>query len=321
MKLVRKAFFLTLISGLLQAAPVQDSDKQERSVIRAQVEMVNILSTVRDRNGRYVADLKKEDFRILENDVPQEIQYFSYEAGEDAQPLTVVLLIDTSGSVKDKLEFERLAASEFFRQTLRLNKDLAAIVQFDSEVNLVQDFTFDMARLEKSLNGIRPGGATILYDAVYIASDELLSKQFGRRVMVVLSDGKDTMSMTTRQEAIRKAQEEDVLIFGIGIRSPGFGADFGALKDFARSTGGSFFRSKIDLAKIRAAFAQINGEIKNQYSLAYVSSNSRHDGLFRSLEVKLKKRGLRISHRKGYYAPRPPTQTGSDQGGEPAKGR
>lgn len=310
MRLARYAIFLALNGMLLQAATGQDSDTQKRPVIRAQVEVVNILTTVRDRNGRYVTDLEKEDFRVLEDGVPQEIQYFSYEAGEDAQPLTVVLLIDTSGSVKDKLEFERQAASEFFQQTLRRNKDLAAIVQFDSEVNLVQDFTFDMPRLEESLGGIRPGGATILYDAVYLASDELLSKQFGRRVLVVLSDGKDTMSVTKQDEAIRRAQEEDVLIFGIGIQSK-MGADFGALKDFARSTGGSFFKSDVNLAKIRAAFARINGEIKNQYSLAYVSSNKRRDGQFRKLEVKLKKRGLRISHRKGYYAPRPPAQADS----------
>ncbi len=314
MKAARYAFFLTLSCALFQAAPGQDSDKQEEPVIRAQVEVVNILATVRDRSGRYVASLQKEDFQILEDGVPQEIQYFSYEAGEDAQALTVVLLIDTSGSVKDKLEFEQKAASEFFQRTLRQNKDLAAIVQFDSEINLVQDFTFDLPRLEKSLNSIRSGGATILYDAIYIATDELLSKQYGRRVLVVLSDGKDTMSVTTREEAIRKAQEEDVLIFGVGIRSASQESDFGALRQFARSTGGGFYRSKVDLAKIRAAFAHINGEIKNQYSLAYVSRNRRRDGRFRTLEVKLKKRGLRINHRKGYYAPRPPAQAESGSG-------
>ena len=117
--------------------------KEETPVIRASVDVVNVLCTVRERRGNYLTDLKMEDFEISEDGVRQRVQFFSNETGEDAQPMTVVLLMDTSGSVKDKLAFEQEAANEFLRQTLRKNRDLAAVVQFDSEVSLIQDFTYD----------------------------------------------------------------------------------------------------------------------------------------------------------------------------------
>ncbi|HSR52723.1 MAG TPA: VWA domain-containing protein [Acidobacteriota bacterium] len=279
-------------------------------MIRSRVDVVNILATVR-KDDDYVANLTRDDFVVYEDGVPQEIEFFSYESGEDAQPLTVVLAMDTSGSVKDKLEFERMAAMEFFKGTLRPNKDLASVVQFDSEINLVQDFTFDLPVLEQALSTVRAGGATKLFDAIFLAVDELLRHQFGRRVLVVLSDGKDTNSLYSQEQAIRKAQEEDVVIFGIGVRSSHSNPNFGALESMAKSTGGDFFKSKIQLARLREAFSRINAEIKNQYSISYTSKNQRADGNFREIEVKVKRGGVKVKHRDGYFAPSPFDDSGN----------
>ena len=298
-------FFLSLLIGLqccILSAWAQDWE-EEPPVIRASVDVVNVLCTVRERKQNYVTDLKQEDFEIIEDGVRQKVQFFSNETGEDAQPMTVVLLIDTSGSVKDKLAFEQEAASEFLRQTLRKNKDLAAIVQFDSEVSLIQDFTYDYSVLENAIMSIRAGGSTKLYDAIWVSVNELLRHEVGRRMLVILSDGADTQSMTRDNEALKIAQEHDVVIYGLGVESARFDSDFGKLKKFAEGTGGLFFNSKVDLQKLREAFRRINRGIKNQYALGYVSTNPRRDGSFREIKVRMKRSGLNVTHRKGYYAP------------------
>jgi len=273
-------------------------------VIRATVNVVNIVCTVRDRKGTYIADLEKDDFEVFEDGVRQNVDFFYNETGDKAHPLTIVLLIDTSGSVKDKLEFEQTAASEFLRNTLRENKDLAAVVQFDSEISLVQDFTYDYPLLRDSIFSIRAGGATKLYDALWVTVDELLKHEVGRRMVVVLSDGADTQSTVKEQDAIRIAQDEDVVIYGIGVRSNRFDSDFGKLKKFAESTGGLFYNSKVDLERIRDSFSRINMSIKNQYTVGYVSSNPRRDGKFREIKVRARSRSgrLKVTHRKGYYS-------------------
>ncbi len=298
-------FVLFLFIGLpccILSAWAQDGE-EETPVIRASVDVVNVLCTVRDRQQNYVIDLKQENFEIIEDGVRQKVQFFSNETGEDAQPLTVVLLIDTSGSVKDKLGFLQEAASEFLSQTLRKNKDLAAVVQFDSEVSLIQDFTYDYSVLEDAILSIRAGGSTKLYDAIWVSVNELLRHEVGRRMLVILSDGADTQSMTRDNEALKVAQEQDVVIYGIGVRSRRFDSDFGKLKKFAEGTGGLFFNSKVDLQKIREAFRRINRGIKNQYALGYVSTNPRRDGSFREIKFRMKRSGLKVTHRKGYYAP------------------
>lgn len=297
--LLHAGFFLLAFPAALFA------QEQEAPVIRAEVSVVNILATVRDKSGKYVSDLSREDFDVYEDGVKQTIEFFSYESGQDAQPLTIVFLIDTSGSVKDKLRFEQMAASEFLHETLRENKDMAAVVQFDSEINLIQDFTYDLNVLENAILDIRAGGATKLYDAIFVAVEDLLVHEVGRKVLVVLSDGADTQSVVSDKDAIEVAQKEDVLIYGIGIRSRNYGADFGKLKKFAEATGGIFYKATPDLEKLREVFSQINREIKNQFSIGYVSTNQKKDGSFREISVKVKRPRLNITHRKGYYSPEP----------------
>ncbi len=301
---MKKRYLVVALALAVILAPLlRSQQKDQRPVIRARVDVVNVLCTVRDNGGKgkYVEGLKKDDFEVYEDGIHENIQYFSHGMGEDADPLSIALLIDTSGSVKTKLAFEQKAAVEFLKSTLRKNKDMAAVLQFHEEVELVQDFTFDPELLRTAILETRAGGGTKLYDAVFVASQDLLKNEIGRRVMVVLSDGDDTLSELARRDAIKAAQDQDIVIFGLGIRSPD--TNFGALKDFAQDTGGLFVDSEIDPDRLREAFAKINGEIKNQYSIGYVSHNKARDGAFRELKIKLKKRGLKVKHRKGYYAP------------------
>jgi VWFA-related protein len=234
----------------------------------------------------------------------QEIEFFS-ELGESSKvPLTIALLIDTSGSVKDKLNYEKETAAEFFREILRPNMDLALIIQFDSEINLVQDFTQDPDDLLYALDGLRAGNSTSLYDAIYLAAEEKLKQEIGRKVMVVITDGEDTASKVKKEEAVEAAQRSDAIIYGMGVRSRGFRHNFGVLKKFAEETGGAFFSPSSDPEEIRDAFRSIGQEIHGQYSLAYRSSNPIKDGKFRSISIRCSKRGVRIRARKGYYAPK-----------------
>jgi Ca-activated chloride channel family protein len=298
------AFSLAGLAALHPQSQAQSQAPQEtRPVIRANVDVVNLQCTVRDRAGRgkYVEGLKKEDFEVFEDNVLQQVQYFNHGMGADADPLSIALLIDASGSVKAKLGVEQRAAIEFLRSSLRENKDLAAVVQFSEDVKVLQDFTYDGKLLEKAIRETRAGGATKLYDAIWLASREMLQQEAGRRVIVVLSDGHDTLSDVPEADAIKAAQENDAVVFGIGARSSD--ADYGVLKKLTRDTGGLFVDAEISLRELRDAFAKINGDIKNQYSLGYVSSNTARDGSFRTLRVRVKRTGLNAKYRKGYYAP------------------
>jgi Ca-activated chloride channel family protein len=216
--------------------------------------------------------------------------------------LTIALLIDTSGSVKTKLDFERETAAEFFRKILRRGKDLALIIQFDSDANLVQDFTDDVGRLVRAMDALQAGNSTCLYDAIYLAVEEKLKQETGRKVIVVITDGEDTSSKLRKEAAIEAAQRSDVLIYGIGVRGD-FGVNFGVLKRFSEDTGGLFFSPHARLAEIEAAFRAIGEDLQGQYSLAYSSTNQKRDGSFRNIEVRSKTSSIHIRARKGYYAP------------------
>ena len=295
---------LALFLLLVWTRPAEPSlaPQEPQATIRSEVALVNIVFSAVDRKKRIVSDLQKHDFRIYEDRTPQEILYFS-DLSEAAEiPLTIALLIDTSGSVKDKLEYEKRTASEFFSKVLRKNKDLALIIQFDSEVNLVQDFTDDQERLLGALDSLRAGNSTSLYDAVFLAVEEKLRHETGRKVVIAITDGEDTASKIDKKLAVETAQKSDVLIYGIGVRG-GYGANFGVLKNFAQETGGRFFSPRSRFSEIQAAFQAINEDLKGQYSVAYVSNNKKRDGSFRSIKLQCKRKGVKIRARKGYYAP------------------
>jgi VWFA-related protein len=293
---------ITIVPALLLSLPYADLFAQEaQTTIRTEVALVNVVFSASDRQNRRFPGLKAEDFLVFEDGKPQTIDYFS-DLGEASEvPLTIALLIDTSGSVKNKLEFEKETAAEFLETVLRKNKDLALIIQFDSEVNLVHDFSNDPRMLIGSLDTLDAGNSTALYDAVYLAVEEKLRGETGRKIIVVITDGEDTSSKLRKEDAIESAQKNDVLIYGIGIRSD-MGTNFGVLKKFAEETGGTFFSPRAKLADIREAFQSIGRDIQGQYSLAYRSTNLVRDGSFRTIEIRCKVSGVRVRARKGYYA-------------------
>jgi len=299
--IVLAALSLTLPSTRPSTQPPA---QQPKATFRTTVELVNVVFTATDRNGKAISGLKAADFQIFEDTRPQQIEYFNDWTHGSETPLTIALLVDTSGSMKTKLEYERQTAAEFFKDVLHQGSDLALIIQFDSEVNLVQDFTEDVSRLTAALDTLRSGNSTALYDAVYLAADEKLKAEIGRKVMVIITDGTDTSSKSTEKEAIEAAQRNDVLIYGIGVRGESHNS-FDVLRKFAEGTGGSFFSPQARATEIRRAFQAISQDLRGQYSLAYRSTNQAHDGTYRSLELRCRMPDARIRARKGYYAQKP----------------
>jgi VWFA-related protein len=298
---VRSTVSVLFVIGALFAAAIFGFSFQK--VFRSEVSLVNVHFNALDGKGRTVGGLEKGDFEVFENGIQQDIEFFSETGKNESDILTLALLIDTSGSVKDQLRYEIDTASEFLKEILRPNKDLALIIQFDSEVSLIQDFTQNQGRLLRALNGLRAGNDTSLYDAIYLAADEKLRGEAGRKVMVVISDGEDTASLVSRREAIEAAQKSDAIIFGIGVRSENFRSNFDELRKFCEQTGGEFFSPSAKFDEIQQAFLAIRKDILGQYSLAYSPKDKRKDGSFREIEIRCKKPGVRIRARKGYYAP------------------
>lgn len=278
---------------------------QQRPTFRAKVDVVDVSCIVRDRRGRYVEDLTRHDFQVYEDGVRQELRFFHREKAGTQRSLSVALVMDSSASVKDKLAFEQKAAIEFFGEVLTREGESGAVVQFDSDVRLLHDFSTDPSKLAEAIMEVRAEGATRLYDAIWVTVRDLLRHRDGRRILLVLSDGADTRSAVTWERAIRTAQSHDVVIYGIGVKSSGFDADFEKLKRFARATGGRFVNSKANLKRLRQAFNGIRRDLGNQYSLGYVSSNAKTDGSFRKIRVSLARSGLKVRHREGYYAAEP----------------
>ncbi len=318
----------TVLPAVLLAWSLLASGQQPPTsggTLRVEVNVVNIYCTVKDKRGALVTDLGKSDFDVLEDGKKQELKYF---ARETDRPLTLALLVDTSGSQEEVLSVEKDSATQFLRQVLRPS-DLSLLITFDLSVDLLQDFTADTERLEQSLRRARinaagppPGiqgpfpvkgtAGTRLYDAVYLASREKLGPEVGRKAIILISDGEDFGSDVKEEEALEAAQRSDTMIYAIGIADPrlyemAFGRPYRGdevLKKLARETGGRavFPRKMADLPE---AFNQIAAELRSQYSLGYTPTNTAHDGSYRKLEVKPKRDGLRVQARRGYYAASP----------------
>ena len=281
--------------------------RQADDTISVEVNLVNILFTVADRKGKFVTNLQKEDFRVFEDDKHQIITNFSSETN---LPLTIALLVDTSGSIRDKLRFEEEAAIEFFYSTLQRGKDKALVISFDSGVELLQDFTDDPEKLADKIRKIRAGGGTSLYDAIYLAVNEKLAGQDGRRIVILITDGDDNSSRISLTETLEAAQRNDVTIYAISTNSAAF---FGrkdqergdkTLKKLSEETGGKpFFPLKIqDLA---SSFLDIHDELRSQYQIGYRPTNAKQDGTFRRVRVDVGDKRYKARARTGYYMPKP----------------
>ncbi len=283
------------------------SDQGQGSVttIRVPVNLVNILFTVTDKKNRLVLDLTKDDFKVSEDKKPQRIQFFSRETD---LPLRIGILIDTSNSIRERLRFEQEAAIDFLNTTVRPDKDQAFVVGFDVAPQMIQDYTDDTNKLADAIRKLQAGGGTCLYDAIYFAAKEKMlyfppPEPYLRRVMVIVSDGRDNQSERDREEALAMAQKGEVTIFAIstnrtGIASPGDKV----LRRLASETGGeSFF--PFEASEISADFREIARELRSQYSLGYVSSNAAHDGKFRNISLDTTGKGYHVRAKSGYFAP------------------
>jgi len=285
-------------------APPASADTQN-SKIKVNVNLVNVLFTVTDKKRQLVTGLTKSDFEVLEDDKPQTITFFGQETN---LPLRIGILIDTSNSVRERLQFEKHAAIDFLNDVVRPDEDQAFVVAFDVEPQLLQDYTDDISKLSDAIRQLQAGGGTGLFDALYYACKQKMiyyptPQPYLRRVLIILSDGRDNQSQHSLDEALAMAQRGEAIIFAISTNRSGI-TDRGdqVLKRLAQQTGGQVF-FPFQARDLAGAFQKIAKELRSQYSLAYTSTDNAHDGTFRRIRIKPLKKNLRVSARAGYFAP------------------
>ena len=311
-----------LFLGTLPAsAQKQTTPPAVGGTLKVTTQVVNVYAVVRTKKHRLVPNLNKEDFELEEDGVPQDIRYFSRETDT---PLTLGIMIDTSPSQIQVLDAEKSEAKAFLQQVLR-PKDLAFVLHFDVQVELLQDFTASLRLLDSAIDGTQinggahgvlpsplptgdSGGATHLYDAVYLASHELLKNEIGRKVLILLTDGEDQGSMEKLDQALEAAQKADVMIYSIAIvdrqfywvHDMGFSGD-SVLKKLSEETGGTVIRVN-RMKDTSAAFQEIADELRTQYLLGYTPTNTKADGSFRKIQVRVQHGNYKVQARRGYYA-------------------
>ncbi len=311
---------MVAVVACLLAAPArpQEPAPPQGETIKTRVNLVNIFATVRDKNKRIVGDLKQGDFKLVEDNQDQKIAFFSKEVN---LPITLALLLDTSGSEQDMLGAIQEAGRYFLNRVLRKG-DEALVMSFDSDVDLLCDFTDDRAQLSRAIRKARiniPGGGTIagnpgpigsqhitgtaLYDAIYLASGEKLNTEAGRKAIVIVTDAQDEGSKVRIEEAIEAAQRTDTVIHILLVADPRYGANPGAARKLSEETGGRVISANSD-KKLMQAFDEISEELRSQYTLGYYPSNAALDGKFRKIKIEMANHDLKVLARKGYYAPR-----------------
>jgi VWFA-related protein len=293
------------VPAKVQTTPPEAEQETAATIVKT-VNEVNVVFTVTDRHGRFVNNLKREDFKILDDKKPA-VAVASFRSETDL-PLRVGLLIDASSSIRDRFKFEQEAAIEFLNQIVRPRSDQAFVLGFDSVAEVTQDFTDDTDRLARGVRLLRPGGGTALYDAIYGACQQRLARTSSsgplRRAIILLSDGEDNQSRYTREQAVEMAQRAEVIVYAIstnisGIKTRGDKV----LERFADATGGRVF-FPLKLEDVAAAFRQIEAELRSQYAVAYRPADFIADGRFRSISIESLRKGLRVRCRRGYYAPK-----------------
>jgi len=327
---MRLALFCLALLALWPEAVAQtprDEQTDSAGTLKVQVDVVNVFFNVKDKKGLLIPGLGKDEFQISEDGAPQTIKYF---AADTDQPLTLGILIDTSPSQTRVLPMEQEVGAAFLNQVLR-KKDLAFLISFDADVDLLQDFTNDTRDLRVALNKTKIGGGspqggissvpgigqgpvpaghdaccTHLYDAVYLAAKDRLASEVGRKAMIILTDGEDEGSKVKPREAMEAAQKSDAMVYvlliadrGLHGMYQGFGA--GEMKKLAEETGGRVIEVGNKFEKLKEAFDQISAELRSQYNIGYTPTNTRHDGSYRKIDVK-SKQGYRVQARRGYYA-------------------
>jgi VWFA-related protein len=305
--------------------PEQDQE-QSAETLKINVNVVQLFFNVKDKKGALIPSLTKNDFQILEDGKPQTIKYFEAESN---LPLTLGILIDASGSQANVLDMEKQVGGDFLSQILR-DKDLAFVLSFDVQAELLQDFTSSVKLLKTALNSARintaggggggiPGlgggtvptiGApkgTVLYDAVYLASHDELAQQVGRKAMILLTDGQDQGSQLKIKDAIEAAQKSDSIVYVLLCADRGFYAfgsysGTGDMKKLTQETGGRVIEVGNKFEKLKEGFDQIANELRSQYNIGYTPTNTALDGSFRKIEIHAGNKDYKIQSRNGYYA-------------------
>jgi VWFA-related protein len=306
-------------SGESSPRPQQPAPGESLETLRVNVNVVNLFFTVKDKHGALVPHLGQDQFTVLEDGQPQTIKYFKADA---TQPLTLGLLIDTSGSETRMLPFEQEVVSQFIGEVLQ-PKDLAFLISFDVNVDLLQDLTTRDQDLRAALRktqintggggGIIPGmgggpvpqarpRGTLLYDAVYLASAEKLRHEVGRKAMIIFTDGEDEGSQTPLGQAIEAAQKADTIVYVLLIYDPRFIRGDREMRRLCEETGGRLIIVGNAPEKLKKAMREVSDELRSQYYIGYTPSNRKADGSFRKVEVHSKDSDNKVQARKGYYA-------------------
>ncbi len=323
---------LTVVSTLLAASVVaqqskqpSDQDQNPSETLKVNVNVVQLFFNVKDKHGTLIPNLTKDDFTIAEDGKPQTIKYFTAESN---LPLTLGMMIDASGSQRNVLDMEKEVGGAFLKQILT-DKDEAYVISFDISVDLLQDFTRDTHRLQAALDKAKintdftSGGipgmgggpvpqhnspGTLLYDAVYLSAHDMLSKETGRKAMILLTDGQDEGSRLKIQDAIEAAQKADAIIYVLLCADRGFYGGFsmgysgeGDMRKLTEQTGGRVINVGNKFDKLKDAFDQIAKELRSQYNIGYTPTNLNRDGTYRKIEIK-NKENYKIQSRAGYYA-------------------
>jgi VWFA-related protein len=313
------------VSPPLESRPAQNSDQDgPLTTLKVNVGVVQLFFNVKDKKGGLIPNLMKDSFDIYEDGKPQTIKYF---AAESNLPLTLGILIDASGSQERVLDMEKEVGGSFLGQILT-EKDMAFVLSFDVNVDLLQDFTSSVSRLKSALNSakINTGGGggsipglgggpvptsgnrgTLLYDAVYLAAHDELGQQVGRKAMILLTDGEDNGSQLKVKDAVEAAQKSDSIVYVLMCADRGFYgiggySGEGEMKKLTQETGGRVIEVGNKMDKLRDAFDQIARELRSQYNVGYVPSNSVKDGTFRKVEIRPKGADYKVQARSGYYA-------------------
>jgi Ca-activated chloride channel family protein len=290
--------------------PAQQQPPAPTVPFRAGVELVSLNVTVTDGTQKYVTDLAPEDFQVYEDGVKQEVTFFN----KTNLPIALALLLDTSASMESKLPTAQEAAIGFARK-LRA-QDLAEVIDFDSRVVVLQNFSNGLPDLEQAIHKTSAGGSTSLYNAVYIALKDLKkvvaknTEEIRRQAIVVLSDGEDTSSLLPFEEVLDLAKRSETAIYSIGLRTPdgpgtttkGFKEAEFVLRQFSQETGGrAFFPSQ--LSDLAGVYGQIADELSSQYTVGYTSRNPKRDGSWRRIVVRVNRPSLTARTKLGYFAP------------------
>ena len=317
---LRNLWKLTVATALcaslaIPVVPRQPAQEQQGPTLKRTVNLVNLFATVRDKSKRIMGDLKQEDFKVFEDNEEQKIAFFSKEV---TMPITLGLLIDTSGSEQNRLGAEQEAASRFLEHVMKTG-DMAMVISFDLDVDLLADFSDDRGQIERAINKARIGavsggvvtpgtipsntGGTHFYDAVYLACNDKLATEAGRKALVIITDAQDEGSKLRLEEAIESAQRTDTVVHVLLVHDPGYSWRPDVAKKLSDETGGRTIEVSSQ-KKMTEAFDQISEELRSQYTVGYYPTNTSKDGRFRKVHVETPGKEYKILTRKGYYAPK-----------------